>query len=551
MPVLNFHAMWNPDEAEDGAVELNCVQTEAVQQYFLDPKLCCATPGQQAEAESSSAAAAAAPTHEEAAAAAKESSMESAAAAKESPVDSATEEAEPLKSHPIPEQSPPPQPSLELASAEPSRRALSYELLVPSASPPPVQEAPAEPTPPPTEPSMRILQRHTALAAGAAKAAASLPPEPAGAVMDDQIAGVHRKFVAHVSASYRELLKAVKSELHQQQESSAALLREAIAAQIAATQAERDAVLAAERGNMERLLSALSVTLNTELPARLQEAVRAELAGVAAAIGPAVQAAVASSLPSEVGPAVKSSIEKQLGASLQAAVAKPVQDAFRSAFSKQLVPAFEAATQAMFVQIDGSLARGMEQHLQASRVAMAEPAGLAASLRDALASSAALAGALHQQAQELPRAGSLQSVSGLRSPDTRSELRSLASAGRFEEAFSRALGMQDLAIVAWLCSQVDIGSVLSMDPPALTQAVLLSLIQQLAADLTTEVGTKLQWIREAAMQINPADPSVTTHVRPVLGQVHSALASAAPRLKGGEAGECRLALHVVRSQMSG
>jgi len=38
MPVLNFTAVWNPDLEEEGTVELNCIQTEAVQQYFLNPE---------------------------------------------------------------------------------------------------------------------------------------------------------------------------------------------------------------------------------------------------------------------------------------------------------------------------------------------------------------------------------------------------------------------------------------------------------------------------------------------------------------------------------
>ncbi len=70
-------------------------------------------------------------------------------------------------------------------------------------------------------------------------------------------------------------------------------------------EAERAAVLAEERASIERLLTAISATLNRDLPAKLQEAVRGELAGmadgladgVAASVAPAVQAAVAAALP--------------------------------------------------------------------------------------------------------------------------------------------------------------------------------------------------------------------------------------------------------------
>lgn len=47
VPILSFTALWNPAGGEQGdspLVELNCVQTTAVQQYSLDPALCYAAP---------------------------------------------------------------------------------------------------------------------------------------------------------------------------------------------------------------------------------------------------------------------------------------------------------------------------------------------------------------------------------------------------------------------------------------------------------------------------------------------------------------------------
>ena len=66
-------------------------------------------------------------------------------------------------------------------------------------------------------------------------------------------------------------------------------------------EAERAAVLAEERANIERLLTAISGTLNTELPVRLQQAVAGELAGMSAALAaslaPAVQQALVAAIP--------------------------------------------------------------------------------------------------------------------------------------------------------------------------------------------------------------------------------------------------------------
>ena len=43
--------------------------------------------------------------------------------------------------------------------------------------------------------------------------------------------------------------------------------------------------------------------------------------------------------------------------------------------------------------------------------------------------------------------------------------------------------MENVGMVAWLCSQVDCGSLLSQRPPVLSQQILLSLMQQLGCDL--------------------------------------------------------------------
>ena len=57
------------------------------------------------------------------------------------------------------------------------------------------------------------------------------------------------------------------------------------------------------------------------------------------------------------------------------------------------------------------------------------------------------------------------------------------SCRRYEDAFHKVLTMEDVSRVAWLCSQVDPGSLLSQSPPVLSQQILLPLLQQLGCDL--------------------------------------------------------------------
>ena len=54
---------------------------------------------------------------------------------------------------------------------------------------------------------------------------------------------------------------------------------------------------------------------------------------------------------------------------------------------------------------------------------------------------------------------------------------------RYEEAFHKVLGYEDVEIVSWLCKQLDPGTILSQNPARLSQQVLLPLIQQLGSAL--------------------------------------------------------------------
>lgn len=64
--------------------------------------------------------------------------------------------------------------------------------------------------------------------------------------------------------------------------------------------------------------------------------------------------------------------------------------------------------------------------------------------------------------------------------------------------------------------QVDCASLFGTDPLPLSHMVLLSLINQLGFDLTKEPVTKMTWLREAALSLNPQDPIVAPHAKAVL-----------------------------------
>lgn len=238
-------------------------------------------------------------------------------------------------------------------------------------------------------------------------------------------------------------------------------------------------------------------------------------------------------LPKEVFGAVKTGLDKQLAGAVQQGLSKSVQDSFKQSFMNQIVPAFEAACQNMLTQFDGTLKKHVAEMTKEAKVALSSVA--VTSARPAVSS---------QGQPQSPH--SVQSV-----PSPKEEIETLIRAGNLEQAFRKALSLQDLGVLGWLCGSIDAPSTLSRSPPPLSQMVMLSLLQQLAVDLSQHTTSKLQWIREAAMNIDPRDPVIAHQVKPVLQGVANSLTNNIEKMSPSDASNCKLTIHVVRSQMVG
>jgi enhancer of mRNA-decapping protein 4 len=130
----------------------------------------------------------------------------------------------------------------------------------------------------------------------------------------------------------------------------------------------------------------------------------------------------------------------------------------------------------------------------------------------------------------------------------------LLNTGNLDAAFSSALGTSNLEIVSWLCSQVAPERVFGQHPCPLSPFVLLSLAQQLSSDLTTkDAERKLDWIRDTCLAIDPQDPALKLHVRPVLTAVYESLrklGSSSQNISPSVKAAARLVVHVVNSLLS-
>jgi len=71
----------------------------------------------------------------------------------------------------------------------------------------------------------------------------------------------------------------------------------------------------------------------------------------------------------------------------------------------------------------------------------------------------------------------------------------------------------------WILNQIDSRSIFLANPFPLSQAVLLSLIQQLGFDLSKDTLTKLSWLRDAMLMLDPHDKVIEGYVQAVLTEL--------------------------------
>ncbi|MED6131689.1 hypothetical protein PIB30_012127 [Stylosanthes scabra] len=341
-----------------------------------------------------------------------------------------------------------------------------------------------------------------------------------------------------------------------------------------------------ERERTQQITNLISNFVNKDMAAVLEKIVKKEISSIGPTvtrsisqiIEKAVSSAVAESFQKGVGDKALNQLEKSVTSKLEATLARQIQtqfqtsgkqalqEALRASLEASIIPAFEMSCKAMFEQVDASFQNGLAKHAAAVQQQYESThSPLAITLRDTINSASSITRTLSGQLAEgqrklLAMAGNstasadpfvTQISGGLHevAEDPTKELSRLVSEGKFEEAFTGALHRSDVSIVSWVCSQVDLSAILSMVPLPLSQGVLLSLLQQLSCDLSTDTPRKVAWMTDVAAAINPTDPRIAAHVRRILDQVsrtlnhHRNLSTTSP----SEASSMRLLMHVINS----
>ncbi|XP_031786817.1 enhancer of mRNA-decapping protein 4 [Nasonia vitripennis] len=264
---------------------------------------------------------------------------------------------------------------------------------------------------------------------------------------------------------------------------------------------------------------------------------------------------------SQIDGIVKDNMTKMLGGpqvreavSVAAAnAARPaLEHAFREAFTGILMPGMEKACQNMFKQVQDAFLIGTREYLQNVDSIMDKQYQ-----RQNKQQSEALANAVREEMQnEFSRGLSMMQentirsvrdsvrenftqhmsdISGIRSrattpglpgptvADAQARVMSLLQRGQLNAAFQQALSASDLGLVVLVCDNTDPARVFSasMGPGqgsrcVLQQPVLLSLVQQLSANLGHRTELKHRWLEEAVISLDPSDPVTREHMLTVL-----------------------------------
>uniref|UniRef100_A0A0A9D7F3 Enhancer of mRNA-decapping protein 4 C-terminal domain-containing protein n=1 Tax=Arundo donax TaxID=35708 RepID=A0A0A9D7F3_ARUDO len=406
----------------------------------------------------------------------------------------------------------------------------------------------------------------------------------------DMYGGLQKQLSTIVSAPIAKEGKRIEASLGRNMEKS---IKANIDAMWARFQEENARHEKAEREQMQQMATLITTSVNKDIPVMLEKSLKKEISllgpAVARTAAPIVEkflsSAVSDSLQKVLGDKVLNQLDKSVSSKLEASVARQIQtqfhtsakqtlqDAFRSSFESSIIPVFEQSCKTIFEQVDGAFQKGMLEHsaaIQQQVVAAHTP--LAQTLRETITSASSITQGLtselldgqrkllslassgspipHNPGALQPSNGPVANLPQVDAPlDPMKELGRLIAERKFDEAFTMALQRSDISIVSWLCSQVDLQALCGTVPIPLNQGVFLALFQQLACDIANDTSRKLQWMTNVAVAINPTDPIIAMHVRPIFDQVYGVLAHQRllPTTSASDATNIRLIMHVITS----
>lgn len=102
--------------------------------------------------------------------------------------------------------------------------------------------------------------------------------------------------------------------------------------------------------------------------------------------------------------------------------------------------------------------------------------------------------------------------------DVQEQIKALLNQGQINKAFHQALMINDLHLVEYALERADYGQVF-VNPCPLEQTVLLSLIQQISADMSNHSELKQKYLTDAIINLDMQDPITKEHAPKVLREL--------------------------------
>ncbi|KAJ2944463.1 hypothetical protein O0L34_g3808 [Tuta absoluta] len=251
------------------------------------------------------------------------------------------------------------------------------------------------------------------------------------------------------------------------------------------------------------------------------------------------------------------SVMERLSSSIAASLSDMVRESFRGALLQSVVPVMEKAHAQIFRQVNHAFQTGtkefaanteaaarvaaerggaaasaqlrlaLERHTEALNAAAPPPAVLAQTLKDVAHGvlekelswwrEQARAAAQMSRAHS-PATPAASHTSAIDRQMQVAQVQSLISTGDINGAFQLALSASELTLVVQACRAAEPAAVFG-PPCKLKQHVLLSLVQQLAADITRDTHLCHRYLEEAIMNLDTSNPVTREHLPVVVREL--------------------------------
>lgn len=237
-------------------------------------------------------------------------------------------------------------------------------------------------------------------------------------------------------------------------------------------------------------------------------------------------------LSSVLTQAVSSTVAQSVSTSVAQVVSRELQQQCRELFSSSLLPAYEQSCRQLLTQLGTTFSTGVNElmqrlddcpaakKLQQTSDLLADTVHREVEARQRFETRVNLLceemrrfSSLVQQRAETPAPPGPQ-------PDSQQQqerVKKLVASGRDSAALQLALSATDLHLLMFTCKLLPPSRVFSQQQQQqLSQPVVLSLVQQLSAEMTSDTHLKLEYLREALLCLEPTDVAVRDHLIEVL-----------------------------------